>query len=65
MLKLKNKNCQNINIFLFIYIFMLQSVESIFNIDLCTHITKYTVTLNFNFSDTILSQFITAGFVEQ
>ena len=30
-------------------------VESIFNNDLCTHVTKYTVILNFNFSHTILS----------
>ena len=28
-------------------------VETLFNIDLCTHVTKYTVILNFSFSHTI------------
>ena len=59
-----NKNCQNIKrlphsfyivkvkctfILVFIYIFMLQFNETIFNIILCTLVTKYTVTLNFIF----------------
>ena len=30
-------------------------VETIFSMDRCTHVTKYTVILNFNFSHTILS----------
>ena len=69
LLKLKNKNCQNIKrlphsfyilkvkcISIFLFIFLSYNfVETLFNIDLCTHVTKHTVILNFYFSHTIFS----------
>ena len=41
--------------FLFIYLYY-NFVETIFNIDICTHTTNYTVILNFNFSHIIYPQ---------
>ena len=41
----------------FLFIFLCYTfVETLFNIDLCTHVTKNTVILNFNFSHTIFPQ---------
>ena len=64
--KIKNKNCQNIKrlplsfytlkiiSILVLIIFLCYSCdEKIFNNILCTIVTKYTVTFNFNFSHTI------------
>ena len=46
-----------ISIFLFYHIFLCYGfVETIFNIDLCTLVTKYTIILNFNFLYTIYPQ---------
>ena len=71
LLKLKNKNCQNIKrlptlfifrssnapLYLCLFIFLCYNCdETIFNIILCTLVTKYKDILNFNFSHTIYPQ---------
>ena len=67
LLKLKNKSCPNIKRLTHSFynlkvkcisiIFVCYSfVEIKFNINPCTHVTKYTIILNVNFSHTIIPQ---------
>ena len=43
-----------LSVSLYFYAFLF--VETIFNVDICTLVTKYRVILNFNFSHTIYPQ---------